>query len=217
MNSGAAVRIWVVALLVALVPLAQAKEGPLTRQELAEFLGLVSPGAMRWSRSCGPDFTIYQGEAMQPLTGRAGFYLGGWPSFEPGAGKLHGDGPAGHLPLEVVPACGRAAAPSTAVLVLVIELALALAGAWTIDRRWRAAGTGEASRLFFHSVCLVGMTLAIATSAFGSASWFLVKAGRFDVARGCALGSVAFVLVAMPVVAALCPSSLPPMAVVVGR
>ena len=211
---------------------------------------------MRWSRSYGADFIIYQGEAVPPLAGRAGFYLGGWPSFDPEPGSTKVTGRLGIFrvkwyrhadatgaitqrglvqmdyywkadvwvdaarqsevdalvailaqlptfthkpaPLPGVPqtALEYYAVPITAVVVLVIEVALTLAGAWTIGRRWPAAGMGEASRLFFRGVGLVGMTLAIAASAFGSAWWLHVKAGRFYMARGCALGSVAFVLLA---------------------
>jgi hypothetical protein len=56
---------------------------PLVGRELAEFLGPVSPQALRWEKYTMIDFEIYHGEARPPLAGHLSFYLGGHPDFKP--------------------------------------------------------------------------------------------------------------------------------------
>ncbi len=88
------------------------------------------------------------------------------------------------------------ALPITAVVALVVEVALALAVVWTLGRRWRRAGMGKAPRLFWHCAYLVGTMVAIAAGAFGISWWLLIKLERIYAARGVVYGSGAFVLVA---------------------
>ena len=59
----------------------------LTKRELAEFVGTDSHTSLRWSRTDGPDFTVYHGESTPPLAGGGGFYIGMHPSFAPEAGS----------------------------------------------------------------------------------------------------------------------------------
>jgi hypothetical protein len=69
--------------LFAAVRLALAQEvPPLAGKELSEFLGPVSPDVVRWTKSCGLDFVVYNGEALPPLKGHVGFYVGSAPSPE---------------------------------------------------------------------------------------------------------------------------------------
>jgi hypothetical protein len=57
---------------------------PIPPKDLAEFLGPVSPQVIRWTKIAGPDFDLYNGEALSPLSGHVGFYLGGHPQeFKP--------------------------------------------------------------------------------------------------------------------------------------
>ena len=81
------VRTLVVILLIGLGPIAQAKETSFTGMELAEFLGPVPPDVVHWSRVVSIDFVVYHGVAQPPLSGRVGFYVGGWPDFKPEDGS----------------------------------------------------------------------------------------------------------------------------------
>jgi hypothetical protein len=94
------VRIHAMVLLVALAPLARGVDAPFTPEELSEFLGPVSPDLVQWSRVGGVDFVVYHGVAQPPLSGRVGFYLGGWPSFEPEPGSTIVKGRLGIFPLK---------------------------------------------------------------------------------------------------------------------
>jgi len=40
-------------------------------------------GSLRWTRTDGPDFVVYQGKQIPPESGGAGYYSGFYPSFEP--------------------------------------------------------------------------------------------------------------------------------------
>ena len=59
----------------------------LTKKELAAFVGPDSHTSLHWSRTNGPDFTVYHGKSTPPLTGGVGFYIGMHPSFVPAAGS----------------------------------------------------------------------------------------------------------------------------------
>jgi hypothetical protein len=72
---------------------------PLQGKELAEFLGPVSPHTFRWSKYTMIDFELYNGEAMPPLSGHVGFYLGGHPDFQRTAGSKQIKGHLGRYPV----------------------------------------------------------------------------------------------------------------------
>jgi hypothetical protein len=82
------VRICVIVLLVALVPLVRGEDAPFTGEELSAFLGPVSPDVVQWTRIGAVDFVVYHGVAQPPLSGRVGFYLGGNPDFQPEPGSM---------------------------------------------------------------------------------------------------------------------------------
>lgn len=83
-----------VVFLVAFASVMHAEDAkPLVAKELAEFLGPVSPQAFRWTKDTMIDFDLYNGEAIPPLSGHVGFYLGGHPQElrrEPGSTTVKG-------------------------------------------------------------------------------------------------------------------------------
>lgn len=74
-------------ILVLLTSCASSGSKRLTKQELAEFLGPDAQTNLRWSRTDGPDFSVYHGEATAPNSSGVGFYVGMAPSFHPPAGS----------------------------------------------------------------------------------------------------------------------------------
>ena len=48
----------------------------------------------------GPDFDVYYGHANPPLSGKIGFYLGGWPDFHPDADSTLVRGRLGIYPVQ---------------------------------------------------------------------------------------------------------------------
>lgn len=50
---------------------------------------------LRWSKSNGPDFDVYLGEAIPPESGGVGLYSGMHPSFEPQSGSTKDRGVLG--------------------------------------------------------------------------------------------------------------------------
>jgi len=79
--------------------LAANKEAPLTSNELSEFLGPVSPKVIEWTKITGVDWVVYRGRSNPPLNGNVGFYLGGYPDFEPNKKSTHKVGRLGDFPL----------------------------------------------------------------------------------------------------------------------
>src|SRR6267378_4917431 len=72
---------------------------PMAPKELAEFLGPVSPRAIEWTKTVGPDFDAYYGRAMPPLSGTVNIHIGGWPHFKPNAASKTVTGRLGIFPV----------------------------------------------------------------------------------------------------------------------
>jgi hypothetical protein len=93
----------VIAIIVTLAftsAVAAPKPQPLLGKELADFLGPVSPNLIHWSKCTLVDFWVYNGQAMPPLSGRVGIYIGGHPSFEPDPGSTAVNGRLGIFPVK---------------------------------------------------------------------------------------------------------------------
>jgi hypothetical protein len=90
-----------VVFLVAVTSIMRADDAkPMPPKELAEFLGPVSPKAFHWVKYTMVDFDLYNGEALPPLSGRVGFYLGGHPNFQPDPGSTTVKGRFGIFPVK---------------------------------------------------------------------------------------------------------------------
>ncbi len=73
---------------------------PIPPDELTEFLGPVSPDAIRWTRYSLIGFQLYNGEAISPLSGHVGFYVGSYPDFKPDANSTTARGRLGIFPVK---------------------------------------------------------------------------------------------------------------------
>lgn len=82
------------------VVLAGQPGNPMPPEELAKFLGPVPSKGMTWTKVQGVDFAVYYGKPDPPLTGHVGFYVGGWPDFEPDSGSVIIEGRLGIFPLK---------------------------------------------------------------------------------------------------------------------
>jgi hypothetical protein len=89
-----------VLIVVAAASSVRAQPAPMPKKELSQFLGSVSPKAIEWTKTAGPDFDVYRGLARPPLSGEVGFYLGGWPDFKPDAGSTLVRGRLGIFPVQ---------------------------------------------------------------------------------------------------------------------
>jgi hypothetical protein len=86
--------------LIALLLCANAEGAkPMPPKELAEFLGPVSPKAIRWTKSVGSDFDAYSGRALPPLSGTVNIHIGGWPHFKRDARSTSVAGRLGMFPV----------------------------------------------------------------------------------------------------------------------
>lgn len=99
---------------------------PMPPRELAEFLGSVSPKAIAWTKTVGPDFDAYSGRAMPPLSGTVNIYIGGWPHFKPNAASTTVTGRLGMFPVT----WHRKVAPDGTISQ---EAVLKLYGLWKVD------------------------------------------------------------------------------------
>lgn len=114
------------ALLALLVFTAAADAKPMSRKELAEFLGPVSPRKIEWTKSVGSDFDAYSGRAMPPLSGTVNIHIGGWPHFKRGAVSTKVAGRLGMFPVT----WHRKVVPDGAISQ---EAVLTLHGFWKVD------------------------------------------------------------------------------------
>ncbi|PYJ10555.1 MAG: hypothetical protein DMF06_05925 [Verrucomicrobia bacterium] len=112
--------------ILGLVAFAPAQGKPMTPEELAEFLGPISPQKMAWTKSMGTDFDAYIGRAMPPLSGTVNIYIGGWPHFKRDAKSTAVAGRLGMFPLTWY----RKTAPDGTITQ---EAALKLYDAWKVD------------------------------------------------------------------------------------
>lgn len=99
---------------------------PMSRKELAEFLGLVSAKKIEWTKSVGSDFDAYSGRAMPPLSGTVNIHIGGWPHFKRGAASTKVAGRLGMFPVT----WHRKVAPDGTISQ---EAVLTLHGFWKVD------------------------------------------------------------------------------------
>jgi hypothetical protein len=114
------------ALLVLLLFTAAADAKPMSRKELAEFLGPVSPRTIEWTKSVGSDFDAYSGRAMPPLSGTVNIHIGGWPHFKRAAASTKVAGRLGMFPVT----WHRKVAPDGTISQ---EAVLTLHGFWKVD------------------------------------------------------------------------------------
>jgi hypothetical protein len=114
------------ALLVLLLFTVAADAKPMSRKELAEFLGPVSPRKIEWTKSVGSDFDAYSGRAMPPLSGTVNIHIGGWPHFKRGGASTKVAGRLGMFPVT----WHRKVAPDGTISQ---EAVLTLHGFWKVD------------------------------------------------------------------------------------
>jgi hypothetical protein len=127
-------------LSLAFVSVAHGQGQPLTGDDLAKFLGPVSPDLIEWSRSQAIDFEVYNGKAQPPLSGRVGFYLGGWPDFKPEPGSTIVKGRLGIFPVTWHRSIAQDGSVSQDAL-------LSLDYYWKADIRVTAAGQTDVDQL----------------------------------------------------------------------
>jgi hypothetical protein len=99
---------------------------PMSRKDLAEFLGPVSPKVIEWTKTVGSDFDAYSGRAMPPLSGTVNLHIGGWPHFKRDAKSTTVTGRLGMFPVT----WHRKVAPNGTISQ---ETALQLYGLWKVD------------------------------------------------------------------------------------
>ena len=87
--------------LLLLVVLSGCASGPkaLTKSELTDFLGPAPQKAIHWTKFIGPDFDVFYGKALPPLSGTVGFYLGGYADFKPEPGSARTKATLGIYPV----------------------------------------------------------------------------------------------------------------------
>lgn len=72
------------------------EDRPLSESELKDFLG-SSRTSLQWTKRIGPDFEVFKGDSVPPLTGEVGLYFGDWPAFGAGNFPTHFQGRLGSL------------------------------------------------------------------------------------------------------------------------